>query len=188
MADPITLAIGLSKVVPGIVRWLGGDKAGDVADTAIDVAKTIAGVDDGESALTQIQNDPALQIAYQQAMQPVLVARYEAETKQLESINATMRAEYASKQWFIAGWRPFFGYIVAVSWLLLMVALGYVIFAAPDKAPAVISAMASLSFMWSIALAVLGISVRERSKDKQVAAGHDPGMGLMGAIASRIMK
>lgn len=188
MADPITIALGLSKIVPGIVRFFGGDDAADVADKTIGIAKRIAGIDDPEEAIHAINNDPSLQIQLQQAMQPVLIAQFESEAKKLESINATMRAEYASNRSFVANWRPFFGYVVALSWLLLMVALSVVILTKPEEAPAIIAAMASLSFMWSIALAVLGVSVQQRSKDKQIAAGHSPGPGIVSAIASRFLK
>jgi hypothetical protein len=186
--EPLTLAVGLSKLVPSVMRWFGNDDDAKTADQIIDVAKKVTGVNDSQSAVDLIHDDPELQLEFQQAMQPVIIARYEAETKQLESVNATMRAEYASKRWFIAGWRPFFGYIVALSWFMLMVAIGVVIFTSPKEAPAIIAAIGSLSFMWSIALGVLGVSVHKRSKDKQLAAGQASPPGLLSAIASRIMK
>lgn len=183
----ITMALGLASLVPELTRWLAGDKAGGVAQKVIDVAKTVAGVTDDSAAAAAIMNDPALQIEFQKAMQPVLIAQYQAETQQLESINATMRAEYASSRWYVASWRPTFGYIVAFTWLLIMAAIAYVMVFKPDQAAATISALSALSFMWTIALAVLGISVRERSKDKQVAAGLTPG-SLLGSVTNRLLK
>lgn len=183
----IGAALSLATFVPGIARWLGGDKAGSVAEKVMDVARTVAGLSNDSAAVAAIQNNPQLQIEFQKAVQPVLIAQYEAETRQLESINATMRAEYASSKSFVAYWRPMFGYIVAFTWLMMMAAMTYVMVVIPDKAAGIIESLSALSFMWSIALAVLGISVRERSKDKQVAAGLTPA-SLMGAVTDKLLK
>ncbi len=51
--DPISIALGLSQFVPSIVRWLGGDKAGDVAQQVIDTAQTVTGKT-GQAALDSI--------------------------------------------------------------------------------------------------------------------------------------
>jgi len=65
--DPISIALGLSQFVPCIVRWLGGDKAGDVAQQVIDTAQTVTGKT-GQAALDSIKADAAQQLAFQQAM------------------------------------------------------------------------------------------------------------------------
>jgi hypothetical protein len=65
--DPISIALGLSQFVPGIVRWLGGDKAGDVAQQVVQTAQTITGKT-GQAALDSIKADQAQQLAFQQAM------------------------------------------------------------------------------------------------------------------------
>ena len=91
-----------------------------------------------------------------------------------------MRTEALSDDPFVRRWRPFFGYVVAVSWGCLMFAAGYVIVDDPAKAPSVLSAIGALTGMWGIALAVLGVSVYQRSKDKQASAGM-AGPGLFGS-------
>lgn len=185
--EPLSIALGLSKLVPQVVSWFGNDDDVKTAETLIDVARTVTGTDDPQDAVKQIENDPALQIQFQQAMQPVIIARMEATTKRLEAVNQTMRAEYASKSRFVSSWRPTFGYLVALSWFLMMAALSYVIFDSPKEAPAIISAMASLSFMWGIAMAVLGVNVQQRSKDKQTAAGVAQSPGIMSSLAQRFI-
>lgn len=185
--EPISIALGLSKLVPQVVSWFGDDDDVKTAETLIDVAKTVTGVDDPQDAVTQIKNDPGLQIQFQQAMQPVIISRMEERTKRLEAVNQTMRAEYASKSRYVSSWRPTFGYLVALSWFLMMAALSYAIFDSPKEAPAIIAAMASLSFMWGIAMAVLGVNVQQRSKDKQTAVGLPQPPGIMSAVAQRIM-
>ena len=61
--DPITIALGLAQVVPGLIRWISGDdssKAAQVADQVIGVAKTVTGKASGDDALAAIKADPAL--------------------------------------------------------------------------------------------------------------------------------
>jgi hypothetical protein len=65
--DPISIALGLAQYVPSIVRWLGGDQAGDVAQQVVDTAQTVTGKT-GQAALDSIKADPAAQLAFQQAM------------------------------------------------------------------------------------------------------------------------
>jgi hypothetical protein len=48
--DPVSIIAGLATVVPSIVRWIGGDKAGDVADKAATLAQSITGESDPAAA------------------------------------------------------------------------------------------------------------------------------------------
>ena len=123
----------------------------------------------------------------------------EAETAQLAQINATYRAEIASNDPYVRRWRPTYGYSTAFTWSLQMLGVtfivGWVVIDAPEKAPAVISAittmLGTLMMLWGIALAVLGVSVSKRSQDKALAAGagagvkHDAGVfaGLAGILS-----
>ncbi len=63
--------------------------------------------------------------------------------------------------------RPIFGYIVAVSWGVQMLAVAFVILFKTDKAASVINAMESLSTTWAVGLSVLGIYVYKRSEEKK---------------------
>lgn len=185
--DPISIALGIAQFVPGIARWLGGDKAGDVADKVIGVAKQVTGIANPQQSLEKLRTQAELQVKLQQAMNPVIVAQYEAEARELESINATIRAESRSKDAFVRRWRPYFGYVLATTWGMQMTALSILIVQNPTAAPAVIGAMAGLSAMWGIALAVLGVSIHKRSQDKQVCAGQTPAPGMLQAVASKLM-
>ena len=189
--DPLTImavARGLSAFVPGLVRWVAGDKAGDVAEQAVDVAKKVTGITDPEDALSAIQRDPQLQIQLQQTMTPVLIAQYEAYSRDLETVNATMRGEYQSNDTFVRRWRPTLGYVVSFSWGVQMLSLSILILKDPAAAVNVITAMTALSFMWGIAMSILGISVSKRSQDKRVAAGQKPEPGLLNIIAQRFAR
>ena len=106
----------------------------------------------------------------------------EAETA-LREVNATMRAETGAGDAYVRRWRPTFGYAVTAAWALQMAAIAWAVVAHPSEAPAILAAAASLSAMWGVALAVLGVAVHERSRDKALAAGQ-PGSGLASLAAA----
>ncbi len=89
------------------------------------------------------------------------------ETDILAQINQTFQAEIITTDGYVRRWRPTFGYAVAVSWFVVMMAIAYSIIFYPIEAPSVLNAMVNLSALWGIALGVLGISVVKRSQDKK---------------------
>ena len=181
--EPISIALALAQFVPGLTRLLMGDKAGEVADKVVDAANAVTGADNPDEALAQIKKYPELQLKLQQEMNHIVLAELEAENKQLATINATMQVEYTSGDKFVRRWRPFFGYMTAITWAIQMSALSWVIVDQPEKAGAVITAASGLTGMWGIALAVLGVYINKRSHDKQVAAGQTPPNGVFQSIA-----
>jgi uncharacterized membrane protein YdfJ with MMPL/SSD domain len=116
----------------------------------------------------------------------ILKTEAERDTSFMSEVNQTMRSESASNDNFTKRWRPFFGYIVALTWGAQMLALSWSIIFDPRNAPQILAGVGALSAMWGIALAVLGVSVHRRSHDKQVAAGHAPTKGVIAAFAERI--
>ncbi|WP_275098066.1 3TM-type holin [Sedimenticola hydrogenitrophicus] len=118
----------------------------------------------------------------------------EAETARLAEVNQTMRAEAASIDPYVRRWRPTYGYLTALAWFVQMTGftfiLGLVAYQHPADLAAVVGALgsvlAALLGLWGIALAVLGVNVTSRSKDKQVHAGQEPAPGLMAALAKRL--
>lgn len=102
-------------------------------------------------------------------------------------INETFRSEVRSEDAYVRRWRPTFGYAVALTWVMQVGALVYAIVRHPEQAGTIIAAMASLSFIWGIALSILGVSVVRRSRDKQLAAGHPPEPSVLGALLSRVV-
>jgi hypothetical protein len=105
----------------------------------------------------------------------------------LTQINETFRAEVRSDDPYVRRWRPTFGYAVALTWVLQVGALVYAIVRHPEQAGAIIAAMASLSFIWGIALSVLGVNAVKRSQDKLLAAGQPPEPSLIGALVKRVI-
>lgn len=191
--DPISIAFGLAKVAPIIAGWLGGDDAEKTTAVVIDAAKRVTGIIDPEDALTQIQNNPELQIKFQQAMNPIIIAKLENQTKQLIAVNATMQAEFKSNDPFVRRWRPFYGYAVAMSWAVQMIGFTlmfvWVAVKHPTELATVVQQFALLSgaliSLWGIALAVLGVNIGKRSDDKALAAGHPPNKGIIKSLTQR---
>lgn len=105
----------------------------------------------------------------------------------LTQINETFRSEVRSEDAYVRRWRPTFGYAVAVTWVAQVGALVYAIVRHPDQAGTIIAAMASLSFIWGIALSILGVNVVKRSSDKRLAAGQRMEPSLLSAVVKRII-
>lgn len=183
--EPISVIYALSQFVPQLLRWTGNDKAADVADKAVKAAAAITGQERVEDQIEAIKANPELLLKYQQTMNEVIIAQLDAETRQLEAVNATMRAEYASNDNYTRRWRPTMGYAVTIAWFLQMAALSWVIVWTPDKASLVITAMAQLTALWGVALSILGVAVVKRSEDKQTASGLQP-PGILGAIRNAV--
>lgn len=185
--------LALAKFVPTIAGWMGGDDAEETTATVIDVAKQVTGIDDDDQAIKAIEENPDLQVDFQLAMNPVIIARLENETKQQAEINATMRAELNSNDKFKSYWRPALGWAVVLSFALMMFSIVFVLMYGVLKNPSIIkdfisavsTLMGTLTVIWTMAFAALGINVVKRSDDKALAAGHSPKPKLLGSLASK---
>lgn len=89
----------------------------------------------------------------------------------LAQVNASLRTEARSEDWYVRRWRPTFGYAVAATWTATMAAVSWAIVAEPREAPTIIAALVNTSPIWGIALGVLGVSVVKRSQDKARLGG-----------------
>lgn len=112
----------LIKLAPNIAKYLGGDKAGEVAERVIQVAREVTGKDSADDAVSELKANPELLLAYQSKLLDQEVALAEIAAKSVSSVNETMRAESASDHWPTYSWRPFigfsFGAYVSSLWLL----------------------------------------------------------------------
>lgn len=193
--DPITIALGIANfAAPRLAKWLFGDDAEKVANEVLDVAKTVTGKGSAQDAAAVLQANPDLLLEFQRQVQVTEIRLLEEETKRLQSVNDTMQAEYASDDPYVKRWRPTFGYAMAVTWSLQIVGscagIIYAIVAVPLQAAAILQAIGEANAatvpMWAVALSVIGVSVWKRSEDKKTAAGQPGGLGIVGALASRL--
>ncbi|SDG43228.1 3TM-type holin [Roseospirillum parvum] len=175
----------LAAIAPSVIKWAtDDDDAVKVAEQVGGIARRLAGSDDTEAAIKAIEADPRLHLDFQRAYLDWEFGMYRAETERLQIINRTVRAEVASQDAYVRRMRPTFGYIMAASWAVQMGALGYTIVTAPELAGEVITAMASLSTIWSVGLAVLGVYVYKRSAEKQPPSAEQ--LGILSALARRV--
>jgi len=93
------------------------------------------------------------------------------ETKRLEAVNETMRAESQSGDPFVRRARPALIWTMAVTWGIQMFCLSAAVLFYPEKAGALIKSIGELTSMWGIALGVIGVYFKARSDDKKTAAG-----------------
>ncbi len=194
-APLIAAALGIAEVAaPRLARWIFGGDGETVAAQVVDVAKSVTGADTSEDAAAALKANPELLVEFQRQTQTMEIRLMEEETRRLEAINATMQAEYASDDTYVKRWRPTFGYAMAATWSLqILGSMGgilYAIVAVPTEAAMILTAIGEANAatvpMWAVALSVIGVSVWKRSEDKKTAAGQPGGMGIIGALASRI--
>jgi hypothetical protein len=185
------ILLGLAQLAPSILGLFSSNEtASKAASVVSEVAKAVTGKPTDDAALEALKADPKLLIEYQQAVTARAVALYQEETKRLEAVNSTMKAEYASGDKYVARWRPTFGYVACFTWALqgsiVFGVLGYLAIAEPDRLARTILAMKDLMQVmaehWLYAMAVLGIAVWKRSDDKKEAKGESGGIlsGLFG--------
>lgn len=194
----LDIALGLAGVAPSIVRWItGSDKAEQVAEGVVGLAKTVAGVDDADAAIKAIRDNPELAVRFQEAWLRYELGLFESETRRLQAVNETMRAEAASGSLYQSSWRPLWGYVSCVVWAIWVLGVvglaGWAVLANPIEAVAIITALGALSSQLSLifgaALAVLGVAVWQRSSDKKAILGLDADLlpdGL-GKAASKLL-
>lgn len=190
------IASTIGKAAPLLGSLLGGPAGGAAGGL---IAKALGTDNTPESISQALQADPQMleRIKQLELEHEADLTRMhlEAESVRLAEINKTMRAETASNDAYVRRWRPTFGYIVAITWLLQTLGIVTAVVTAaifkPENAGDILGGMATLmgalAAMWSVALAVLGVNVSSRSKDKATAAGQQPA-GLLNALATRITR
>lgn len=182
--DGVKESIG--EFAPLLGSALGGRAGGAVGEL---IAGALGVENKPDAVAKALQNDPQAMIKLQELQKnhqrELERMHLEAETARLSEINQTMRAEATADDGFVRRWRPTFGYMVALTWLLQSVAIAWAMVAEPGEAADLINAVTALTPMWGIALSILGINITSRSRDKRVAKGQD-GRGLLDKLTDSI--
>ncbi|KAB7624339.1 3TM-type holin [Alkalilimnicola sp. S0819] len=185
---------GIGRIAPVLGAAIGGPTGGAVGT----LVASALGVDDSPEAVQRaVERDPEAALKLKQLEQEhareLRRMVLEAEAVHLAQINETIRTEAAADDAYVRRWRPTYGYATALTWVLQSLAIVAAIvgaaFVYPEHAGEILNGlsvlMGAMVTMWSIALAVLGVSVRQRSRDKQVQAGQAPD-GIFDALAQRL--
>jgi hypothetical protein len=159
----------LGRLVSGGLKAIGNPVA-DAAAAALDKVEDAVGRGEIPSERLSEANRHLERLSEIEAVR---------ETEILKHVNATMRVETNSEDAFVRRWRPTFGYIVSLSWAVQFGAIAYAMVATPEYAKELVEAVVALTPAWGIALAVLGVNVVKRSRDKEVAAGLATRPGLL---------
>lgn len=182
----------VAEAAPMIGTLLGGGPGGAVGS----MISQALGVENTPDAVSKaLQNDPEalqkikqLELDHERELRRLMLTHeqkvLEEETARITQTHETMRAELKHEGVFKSGWRPAIGWVMAFVFGGLIASLVYAIIQEPSTAPQVVD---SATVIITVMLGVLGISVRERSRDKRTQQGLiQP--GILESISERIRK
>ena len=190
----------LGQAAPIVGGLLGGPAAGIVTSL---LSQTLGVKDEPDAVLAALESDPgaverikALEIEQKTELTRLqitaettrIVSDNTADTERLAEVNKTMRVEASSADPWVRRARATFIYCMAMAWTVMVLAISYGIAFNPKELAKISEIMFELAGMWSVALTVIGVAVKERSKDKAVAAGHPPKAGMLDVLTSRLGK
>ena len=190
--DPITIALGLAKLVPWIAGQLAGEKAQETAETVVRVAQAVTGIEDPEEAARKVAGDRGELLKFETALNEWRLQMAREDTARLIEINRTMQAEGQADDPWRRRWRPYWGFVSGTAFGIqifgLMFIMGWAVIAEPAESAVIIERLAglasSLMTTWALALAVLGVAVWKRSEDKQTQAGLNP-KGILDSLRGK---
>src|SRR6185503_486933 len=109
----------LTSVLPEIGKWIFGSTGETVTKEAMNIVKTITGKDDPTADdLNRAISDPKVEADLRVQLAKIAAdaekAKDDAFIAQLQAVTSTNNVEAASDKTFIAGWRPFIGWMCGV--------------------------------------------------------------------------
>ena len=179
-----------APLLGGLLGGPAGKAAGTLIASALGCEEDPAAIKTALSDLPAVERLRALEIERRAELESL---HLEAESMRLAEVQRTIRAESVSEDPVVRRWRPFWGYVSACTWGLQGVGVILVVgfsLGAEDRAAAteflraMFEGLASLTLQWSVALAVLGVGVVSRSRDKRVAAGQE---GLAATLVRQLV-
>lgn len=153
----------LGDSAPLIGTLLGGPAGGAVGSL---LSSALGTPNNPEAVYAKLQGDPSalakvreLEITHAADLQKLTVEaesnRLAADTQRIQTVNATMRSEIASKRGY---WRDMFGYISGACFALEVCAVCYVLVWNAAKTADAATLVSALTMLWGVPMAVLGIT------------------------------
>lgn len=166
---------GLISLAPSLIDCFTGDENKDkpLMEKVLDAAQEVTGTRNPESAAEILKKDPQLLVTFETRCREIELEFFREETKRLESVNRTMQVEANAKDSWTRRWRPFWGFASAVSWSLLVCAIGYDIAFGDGAVMKEISNIPDSIFL--IPLTILGVASWHRGKKQRIEAGETAG-------------
>ena len=196
----LLLKLGLGKVAEVVIDAVsrsgddGEDSLPPAASAFVSAGRAFLAARGGSGAPTPEQELRGLELAVAARR-----AELEAASADLREVNETMREEYRVSDKYVKRWRPTWGYICAVAFgyqfIVTVSVFAFVIVRAVWVGGDVVAAVTGIGQafsvfigatvpLWFVAMAVLGVSVHQRSRDKAAAMGMPAeGGGVLRAFA-----
>lgn len=106
----------ISEFAPTLIgKITGSDKAEEVAENVVGIAKSVTGQDDPEKAVNILKTNPEIALKFQKELHTYELTKIQEETKRLQIVNSTMQAEATSGKGIQAFWRPFNGILFGIT-------------------------------------------------------------------------
>ena len=165
---PLLLA-GVPYLIKTVSSLLGSID-NPAAKTAVDALSGVSAAIDSKDITPE-----QLQEMNSHAEQMAQIAADQQTAEQGENAQS-YRAEVGSTDKFVRRMRPTWGYVMALTWMVQMFAVSYVIVFEPLLAVQLIGSISQLTGLWGIALAVLGIYTYGRTQEKKADMLSDPSL------------
>jgi hypothetical protein len=183
----------VAKYAPTVATALGGPAAGGIASGAAAMVTGLLGVENSPAGLVAATQDPAKQAELirienehkRELTRMAFEAQAKAdaeETARLSETNATMRAELSHEGVYKSGWRPAIGWVLAMAFGVMSVAMAVSLLRDPSQLPAIMDGVITLVVAMA---AVLGVNINARSKDKRVAMTGEAPRSFLDAIRTK---
>ncbi len=158
------LAMSLAaKFLPSLIGKLtGSNKAEEIAENVVNIAKVVTGKEDVSDAAKALEENPQLALEYQQELHTYELGIEQEQTKRLEAVNVTMRAEAVSGSILQRIWRPINGLLFGITLFLDYVG-SQIILALVESEWVWSHIPAGVYMLWS---GVLGVAVISRGTEK----------------------
>jgi len=201
------IAKTVAQVAPTAGSLLGGPAGVAIGNL---IAAALGTTAEPDKVLEAIQSDPQaavklkeLELNHKLEMERLTVeaeknrlavetAELQETSKQIESVNSTMRAEAASEHWFSAFWRPYWGVISGTAFGAAVVFIGLLAYKAVaekdhEAMRMIPDLVVSLAELFAIPGAILGITAWHRGRMQRIQAGDSDG-SMVGALVDRFRK
>jgi len=186
------VVLALAQMAPSVLGLFSkNETAGKAAEMVASVAHAVTGTDNLDEANQLLAQDSGLRMEFQKNADAQALALYQEETKRLETVNVTIRAEAESADPYVRRWRPHFGYMMARAFMLqisiTMAGVTYATIWGGERTAAILKGITDLNsatgMMWTMALTVIGVAVHKRSQDKNPP---QPGTGIMARLGGML--
>jgi hypothetical protein len=163
--------------IADMAPMLGTVLGGPVGSGFGSIVANVFGTEDSPDAVMKaLQTDPnaAIKLQQIQSEERIALQRVISETsiQTITQVNSTMRAESVSEHWPQWSWRPFWGFVSALAFLVVCSFVCYLAYQAifegkPEAMAMVPQLIGAFATLFAIPAAILGVASYHRGKAKR---------------------